>query len=339
MAAYYSFTISRFGRPVQHWQHYELSVTICCFKRVDVSTPFPENNCAFSERWRCSHLLFKFQERVTAPLMCYQFKSKAILPTCLCSVDTSALRLHCKAIEGSYSRDRVSQFDNRAECRLWHKPGCSGCRWHSSGRGLEKAANCPSFNADLPFLFCKLGAGEFSAFLFLPRLPFPHSFSLLHSECNPWQWKVTSFLQHPRPTTPLLLLPSPSSTAYDIMSGCCGQPDSLDVTVKCSELPQTPSFSFPVWLGSSFLSRTYPLVFFFFPPCMTEVSPAGSSLDQFFSAVGRCSPPALACGWAGGKVGWQGHYLNCSICQGTAGKAATSVTHSGRGCCWPTRLG
>lgn len=144
--------------------------------------------------------VFKFQERVTAPLMCYQFKSKVILLTCLCSVDTSALRLHCKAIEGSYSRDRVSQFDNRAECRLWHKPGCSGCLWHSSGCGLEKAANCPSFNTDLPFR--ELGASAFSAFLFLPRFPFPHSFSLLLSECNPWQWKVTSFLQHPPPPPP-----------------------------------------------------------------------------------------------------------------------------------------
>lgn len=72
------------------------------------------------------------QRTVTASLMRYQFKSKVIL-TGLCSGDTSALRLQCKAIEGSYSRDPVSRFDNRAECRLWHRPSCSGCCWHSSG--------------------------------------------------------------------------------------------------------------------------------------------------------------------------------------------------------------
>lgn len=135
--------------------------------------------------------------RVTALLMCTQLTSKAIPLTCLCAVDKSALRLHCKAIEGSYSRDPVSQFDNRAECRLWHKPACSGCRRHSSGCGPEKAANCPSFNTGLPFR--QLGACDFSAFLFLPRLPLPHPLSLLLSECNPWQRKVTSFLQHPPP--------------------------------------------------------------------------------------------------------------------------------------------
>lgn len=123
--------------------------------------------------------------------------------------------------------------------------------------GLEKAANCPGFNSSRPF--CKLGASEFSAFLFLPRLPVPHSFSLLLSKCNPWQEKVTSSLQHPPPTP--LLLPSPSSTAYDIMSGCCGQPDGLDVTVKCSELPQNPSFFFPACFSSSFLAKTHPWFF------------------------------------------------------------------------------
>lgn len=41
-----------------------------------------------------------------------------ILLICLCSAGKSGLRLHCKAIEGSYSRDSVSQFGNSAKWRL-----------------------------------------------------------------------------------------------------------------------------------------------------------------------------------------------------------------------------
>lgn len=260
--------------------------------------------------------------------MCNQFKRKAILLTCLCLVDTSALGLHCKAVEGSYSRDWVSRFDNGAECSLWHKLGGSGHRWHSSGRGLEKAANCPSFNTDLTFR--KLGAGEFSAFLFLPRLPFPHSVSLLLSECNPWQWKVTSFLQHP-PLCCFQVQVQLPMTSCLVAVGNQTAWTWLWSVVSFHKLP--PYFSLFDSVLPSSLKHAPP-----FSPCTTEASPPESSSHQLFSAVGRCSPAVLAGGWAGGKVGWQGHNLNRSICQGTAGKAETSVPHSGWGCNWPTRL-
>lgn len=72
--------------------------------------------------------------------------------------------------------------------------------------------------------------------------------------------------------------------------------------------------------------------------CMAEVSPPESSSDQLFSTLRRLSPSVLNIWLAGSKAGWQGPRLNRSICQRTAGKAETSVPHSGWDCYWPTRL-
>lgn len=59
-------------------------------------------------------------------VMSYQFTCKAILLISLRPVGLIGLRLHSGATEGSYSRDPVSQFDNSAAMRLWHRPCSSG---------------------------------------------------------------------------------------------------------------------------------------------------------------------------------------------------------------------
>lgn len=99
---------------------------------------FSQYELSSSEHTQCS-----------CQVMSYQFTCKAILLICLCSVGLSGLKLHCKAIKGSYSRDPVSQCDKRAKRRLWHRLSCSGCLWHSTGLGPGRAANHPTSQRSL----------------------------------------------------------------------------------------------------------------------------------------------------------------------------------------------
>ena len=94
---------------------------LAVLKRVDFGVLLIKNTCVISEL--LTAFFFFGPERLSSEqtrdcncsVMRYQFTCKAILLISLCSVGLSGLRLHCKAIEGSYTRDPVSQFDKRAE--------------------------------------------------------------------------------------------------------------------------------------------------------------------------------------------------------------------------------
>lgn len=141
----------------------------------------------------------------------------------------SGLRLHCKAIEAGYCRDRVSQFDKRAEWRLWHRLSSPGRRWHSTALCPGSAESRPTFNGQLsaapppPILANQDKVWAPSTKFYLPffpthdplvfadnssswlQLPWPPSLFLSRSpfprlyQCNPWQWKATPPLSFSNP--------------------------------------------------------------------------------------------------------------------------------------------
>lgn len=105
---------------------------LAVLKRADSGVLLIKNTCVISELQIALRQQFFFyigldgfplsKHGTITAVMRYQFTCKAILLICLCCVGPSGLGLHCKAIEGSYCGDPVSQFDKRAEWRLWHRP-------------------------------------------------------------------------------------------------------------------------------------------------------------------------------------------------------------------------
>lgn len=90
---------------------------LAVFKRSDSDVLLIKNTCVISELqialgqqflYRPEWLSNEQTQDYNGSVMHYQFTCKVILLMCLCSVGPSGLRLHCKAIEGSYSRDPVS---------------------------------------------------------------------------------------------------------------------------------------------------------------------------------------------------------------------------------------
>lgn len=305
MATYYSFSSLTYSTCWAQLSHTVLKkvttsiLPLADLKRADFGILLIKNTCVISDLRPAFFSLSP--EQLTSEqtwdcncsVMRYQFTCKAILLISLCSVGLSGLKLHCKAIEGSYTGDPVSQFDKRAEWRLWHRRSSSGCHWHSTGLGPGRAAIAPPLierERVLTPLDLRLSSTNSASLL-----PTHDSLVLVdkllplaQTSLNP----LPLFLSLSHSGSPSVILgsgewPPLSNPPFESKFNCLWhhvwllratrQPGRDCGVQRASTNSLRPSF-FPPFLSVP------PTLFIPHSSCKAEVSPPESSSDQLFSA-------------------------------------------------------